>query len=77
MNQEHGKLQPYQTLLVGFNGKTTHTVGQLMLEVTIGEVRINTLFLIDNSVFPYNEILGHPWIHATIVVTSTYHQKSK
>lgn len=58
---------------MGFNGKATHIARQLVLEVTIGEVRMDTLFLIDDYASPYNAILGHPWIHTTIVITSTYH----
>lgn len=48
-----------------------------MLEVIFGDVRINTLFLIDSFASPYNVILGRPWTHSTAVVTSTYHEKIK
>lgn len=77
MSREHEKLCLSQTLLVGFNGKATHAVEQLTLEVVTGEVRVNALFLIDCSVSPYNAIIGCPWIHATTVITSTYLQKIK
>ena len=73
MYREHEELCLSQTLLVGFNRKTTHAVRQLMLEAVRGEVQVNTLFLIDGSISSYNAILGRPWIHTIAVVTSTYH----
>lgn len=73
MEQEHEKLEPTQTLLIEFNGKTTHMVGQLILDVVEEAVCVCTLFLVEMSSSPYNVILGRPWIHVTIAVTSTYY----
>ena len=39
-----------------------------------GTVLVNTLFLVEKFISPYNVILGRPWIHVMAVVTSTYHQ---
>ena len=77
MSREHEKLCLSQTFLVGFNGKATHVGRQLMLEVVTREVQVNTLFLINGSISPYNAIFGLPWIHAITTVTSTYHPKIK
>lgn len=43
MEREHEKIEPMQTLLIEFNGKTTHMVGQLILDV-VEEAVVYTRF---------------------------------
>lgn len=52
MEWEHGKIEPMQTLLIEFNGKTTHMVGQLILDVVEEAVCVHTLFLVEMSFSP-------------------------
>lgn len=77
MEQENHKSEPSSTVLVGFNGRVTHAIGQLNLELVAKTVRVKALFLVKASVSPYNAFLGHPWIHSVAAITSTFHQKIK
>lgn len=75
--QDYHKLEPSSTILVDFNGRATQTTRQLTLEVVTKAVWAEALFLVETSVFPYNAILGCPWIHSVAAITSTFHQKIK
>ena len=58
-------------VLIGFNGSTTISVGDVVLSVEVGPVNLNTKFSIVPSLGPYNAILGRSWIHKMKV--RTYH----
>ena len=58
------KLYPFHTLLVGFGGNTTHSLGWIKLPVTLGtKPHHSTIwqnFIVMDCPSPYNAILGCP-----------------
>ena len=62
------------TVLSGFNGVTTLTVGDIAFSVTASPVTQKVLFSVVEYLGPHNAILGRAWLHAMKVVPSTYHQ---
>lgn len=62
-----------QTMLVGFSGEQTFSLGEV-LHVYAEGVNLPTKFLVVDSPSPYNVILGRPWIYDMKAVPSTYHQ---
>ena len=65
------------TTLVGFNGDTTNTLGEIVLPVFAKGVNKQTKFSVIECQSAYNVILGRPWIHDMKAVPSTYHQTMK
>ena len=62
------------TVLSGFNGATTLTVGDIVLSVKVGPVTHQVLFSVVEDLGSYNAIVGWAWLHAVKAVPSTYHQ---
>ena len=65
------------TTLVGFNGDTTSTLGEIVLLVFAKGINKQTKFNAIDCKSAYNAILGRPWIHEMKAVPSTYHQTMK
>ena len=61
----------------GFDGGGTNTVGDIVLELTIGPVEFTMEFQVLDAAVSYNLLLGRPWIHAAKAVPSTLHQMIK
>lgn len=49
----------------------------IRLDLTIGELVVNTLFHVNDAKTTYNLLLGRPWMHKNGVVASTLHQYFK
>ncbi|KAL0303534.1 UNVERIFIED_CONTAM: Gag-Pol polyprotein [Sesamum radiatum] len=81
MGLESAQLQPVHTPLVGFGGSEVASMGTITLPVSMGEEpKRKTLmikFLVVDTPFTYNVILGQPGLNAFKAVVSTYHQKMK
>lgn len=60
--------------LMGFNGDSANTVGEISLLVYAEWVNLNTCFLVLDYPSAYNVIFGCLWIHKMKVVPSSYHQ---
>jgi len=60
-----------------FDGGGTDTVGDIILELTIGPVEFTMEFQVLDVAVSYNLLFGRPWIHAAKVVPSTLHQMVK
>ena len=58
--------------LVGFNGDSTNTLGEIVLFVFAKIINKQTGFNVIDCKSAYNAILGRPWIHDMNVVPSTY-----
>ncbi|KAJ9535060.1 hypothetical protein OSB04_un001867 [Centaurea solstitialis] len=65
------------TTLIGFNGDTTSTLGEIVVPVFAKGINKQTKFNVIDCPSAYNAILGRPWIHDMKAVPSTYHQKIK
>ena len=61
-------------VLLGFNGATTLSIGDVTFSVKSGPVTQQVLFSVVEDLGPYNVILGRAWLHAMKAVPSTYHQ---
>ncbi|XP_070004719.1 uncharacterized protein [Nicotiana sylvestris] len=61
----------------GFDGGGKDSVGDIVLERTIGPVEFTMKFQVLDIVVSYNLLLGRPWIHAAKAVPSTLHQMVK
>ncbi|XP_011083381.1 uncharacterized protein LOC105165923 [Sesamum indicum] len=76
---ENAKLEPVRTPLVGFGGTEIVPLGTLDLPVSMWEEpRRKTLmikFLVVDTPFAYNVILGRPGLNAFRAIVSTYHLK--
>ncbi|KAL2243569.1 UNVERIFIED_CONTAM: hypothetical protein Sindi_0474900, partial [Sesamum indicum] len=81
MGLGNAKLEPVRTPLVGFGGSEVASLGMIELPVSIGvEPRRRTLmvkFLVVDTPFTYNVILGRPGLNSFQAVVSTYHMKMK
>ncbi|XP_070004210.1 uncharacterized protein [Nicotiana sylvestris] len=61
----------------GFDGGGKDSVGDIMLELSIGPVEFTMEFQVLDVVVSYNFLLGRPWIHAAKAVPSSLHQMVK
>ncbi|XP_070025952.1 uncharacterized protein [Nicotiana sylvestris] len=58
----------------GFDGGDKDSVGDVMLELSIGPVEFTMEFQVLDVVVSYNLLLGRPWIHTAKAVPSSLHQ---
>ncbi|XP_070019583.1 uncharacterized protein [Nicotiana sylvestris] len=58
----------------GFDGGEKDSVGDIVLELTIGPVEFTMEFQVLDVAISYNLLLGRLWIHAAKAVPSTLHQ---
>ncbi|KAL0411713.1 UNVERIFIED_CONTAM: Retrovirus-related Pol polyprotein from transposon gypsy [Sesamum latifolium] len=81
MGLEDSSLSPVQTPLVGFGGSEVSSMGAIDLPVSMGEEpKRETMmikFLVVDTPFAYNVILGQPGLNSFRAIVSTYHQKMK
>ncbi|XP_011102166.1 uncharacterized protein LOC105180202 [Sesamum indicum] len=81
MGLENIRLEPDRTPLVGFGGSEVASLGMVELPVSMGdEPRWKTTmvkFLVVDTPFAYNVILGKPGLNSFRAVISIYHMKVK
>ncbi|KAL2226260.1 UNVERIFIED_CONTAM: Retrovirus-related Pol polyprotein from transposon gypsy [Sesamum indicum] len=81
MGLDNVKLAPVKTPLVGFGGSEVESPGMIDLLVSMGEEpRRKTLmvtFLVVDTPFAYNVILGRPGLNSFRAIVSTFHLKMK
>ncbi|KAM2835937.1 hypothetical protein PS2_032801 [Malus domestica] len=61
-------------LIQGFNQGGQRAMGMIRVEMTIGELKLSTIFHVIDARTSYSLLLGRPWIHENGVVPSTFHQ---
>ncbi|XP_070002400.1 uncharacterized protein [Nicotiana sylvestris] len=61
----------------GFDGGGKDSVGDIILELTIGPVEFTMKFQVLDVAVSYNLLLGQPWIYAAKALPSTLHQMVK
>ncbi|KAL2226492.1 UNVERIFIED_CONTAM: hypothetical protein Sindi_2007900 [Sesamum indicum] len=81
MGLENARMEPVKTPLVSFGGSEVASLGTIELPVSMGdEPKRKTLmvkFLVVDTPFAYNVILGRPRLNSFRAVISTYHMKMK
>ncbi|XP_011092665.1 uncharacterized protein LOC105172785 [Sesamum indicum] len=81
MGLENIRLEPVKTPLVGFGGSEVASLEMIELPVSMGdEPKRKTMmvkFLVVDTPFTYNVILGTPGLNLFRAVISTYHMKMK
>ncbi|XP_028092345.1 uncharacterized protein LOC114292557 [Camellia sinensis] len=70
------KIGEYQldSPMIRFNGMPTWLLGAINFEVHAGTRNVSAKFKVINTPFPYNAILGRPWLYAMRAVPLTLHQ---
>ncbi|XP_026398798.1 uncharacterized protein LOC113294629 [Papaver somniferum] len=66
-------ISPYHTIY-GFNGAPTKPLGDIVLQINAGPMKIDTRFSVVDAPPPYNAIIGRIWVHKLKGIASTYHQ---
>jgi len=61
----------------GFDGGGKDSVGDIMLNLSIGPVEFTMEFQVLDVAVSYNLLLGRPWIHAAKAIPSSLHQMVK
>ena len=67
----------YDSLLVGFDGKTVIPRDQIKLPIQAGLEVVEVDFIVVDAYCPYIAIMAKPWLHAMGAVSSTLHLKVK
>lgn len=62
-------------VLSNYGGKTSHILGVISVELSVGTIIRPTLFTVISSNANYNLLLEHEWIHGIDAVPSTLHQR--
>ncbi|XP_011091912.1 uncharacterized protein LOC105172237 [Sesamum indicum] len=79
MGLENSRLEPMKIPLIGFGGSEVASLRMIKIPVSIGdEPKQKTLmvkFLVVDTPFAYNVILGRPSLNSFRAVISTYHMK--
>ncbi|XP_026416668.1 uncharacterized protein LOC113312125 [Papaver somniferum] len=66
-------MSSYYTIY-GFNGAPMKPLGDIVLEVMVGPMKVDTRFSVVDSPSPYNAVIGRRWVHKLKGVVATYHQ---
>ncbi|XP_026416507.1 uncharacterized protein LOC113311941 [Papaver somniferum] len=66
-------MSSYYTIY-GFNGASTKPLGDIVLQVDAGPMKVDTRFSVVDAPSPYNAIIGRRWVHKLKGVAATYHQ---
>ncbi|XP_026432462.1 uncharacterized protein LOC113329854 [Papaver somniferum] len=65
-------MSSYYTIY-GFKGAPTKPLGDIMLEVKAGPMKVETRFSMVDAPSPYNAITGRRWVNKLKGVAATYH----
>lgn len=68
-------LRPYNMVLSNYEGKTSHILGVIQVDLSVGSISRPTLFMVITFNTNYNLLLGCEWIHMIGVVPSMMHQR--
>ncbi|KAL2226710.1 UNVERIFIED_CONTAM: Retrovirus-related Pol polyprotein from transposon [Sesamum indicum] len=81
MGLENARMEPVKTPLVEFRGSELASLGMIELPVSIGEEpkrkKLMVKFLVVDTPFAYNVILGRSGLNSFRAIISTYHMKMK
>ncbi|XP_070014390.1 uncharacterized protein [Nicotiana sylvestris] len=77
MKVEDERIHKNSICIRGFDGGGKDSVGNIVLELTIGPVEFTMEFQVLDVAVSYNLLLGLPWIHVAKAIPSTLHQMVK
>ncbi|XP_026421422.1 uncharacterized protein LOC113317485 [Papaver somniferum] len=66
-------ISSYYTIY-GFNRASTKPLGDIVLEVKAGSMKVSTIFSMVDAPSPYNAIVRRRWVHKLKGVAATFHQ---
>jgi len=67
------KLSNRRTMIQGFNLEAQHAIGMIHIELIIGDLSTSSIFHVIDVKISYSLLLGRPWLHEHVIVTSTLH----
>lgn len=70
-------MKPSALIVRAFDGSRRSVIGEVDLPIEIGSYTFFVTFYVMDIHPTYSCLLGHPRIHATGAITSTFHQKLK
>jgi len=68
-------LKPHNVILSNHEGKSGSCFGTVKVDLVVGTVKRQTLFLVVASKANFNLLLGREWIYGVGDVPSTLHQR--
>lgn len=71
MGKIYDDLRTHNMVLLNYEGKTSHILGLIKVELSVGSTTRPTLFMMITSNANYNLLLGSEWIRGIHVVCST------
>ena len=77
LNLKLGDLSKYNSLLVGFDGRTLVPLGMIRFLMQAWNEVVEVDFIMVKAYSPYTAILARPWLYAMGAVSSTMHIKVK
>ncbi|KAH0722357.1 hypothetical protein KY290_005034 [Solanum tuberosum] len=69
-----GELSESHLLIQGFNQGRQRSIGSIKLEIHMEDLRSSAWMHVINAKTSYNILLGRPWVHENIIVSSSYYQ---
>lgn len=71
MGKTDEDLRPYNMVLSNYDGKTSHILDVIQVELFVGSTSRPILFMVITSNANYNLLLVREWIHGINMVPST------
>jgi len=68
-------LKPHNVVLTNYEGTSGHSLGAVEVELIVGSIKINTMFMVVPSKANFNALLHREWIHGVGEVPSNLHQR--
>ena len=70
-------IKPTTMIIKAFDSTRREVQGEIELMIEIGLTSFMVNLQVIKVDFPYNRLLGRPWLHTAVAVTSTLHRRLK
>ena len=70
-------IKPSTMIIIAFDSTRREVQGEIELMIEIGPTSFMVNLQVIKVDFPYNRLLGRPWLHTAVAVTSTLHRRLK
>ena len=77
LNVDTSLICPTIVIIRAFDGTLKEVQGEIELAIGVGPMFFNVNFQVIKVDFPYNMLLGRPWLHTVGAVASTLHWRFK